>query len=364
MIVSTDPISGKTVTIPGTNEPRALRGLLSQLVIGEVLEGRTIEHLGDQRILVSLKDKCVVAETQRALLPGETFMVQVKQLSPKIVLSLLSEPIPLGNKLVSQIKTLLTYQIALGRLIEDLQKNIVLNQQLEWDGKEKLQTILSSLVFNQSQGDYLKAFISASGLLYENKIMRYLSGASKELPLDDLKGLLLRLVSELNVGSSNNSSLANLVSSGVKNIELQQYLNLLSKETGDFYLLQIPVAFSQTIETVHLYLYDQRDKSGRKEKKDCFTLVFLLSLEGLGEVKIVTFIADKNILCRVTVAQEKQAEFIQRLLPQLKDRLENFGYQVEALSCSAAKETPDQLPLPGLDLDAILERINSLNLWI
>jgi hypothetical protein len=297
-------------------------------------------------------------------------MVKVKQLSPKIVLSLFSETIPLSDKLTSQIKVLLPYQMALGKLIEDLRQNIILNQQLEWNGKEKLQAILSSLVFNRNAGEYLKAFISASGLLYENKIMRYLSGISKGPLEDDLKGLLLKLVSELGDGplltpkTSNNSFLANLVSSGLKNIELQQYLNLLTKETGDFYLLQIPVTLSQTIETIDLYLYNQREKSGKKEKKDRFTLVFELNLKGLGGLKVVTLVADKKILCRVMAAEENIAEFIQLLLPQLKDRLENLGYRVEAMSCSTAKGDIDQLGSPGLDLDDILERINSLNLWI
>lgn len=365
-MISLYPISGKGLTIPVINA----RGLLPELLVGEVLEGRVIEHLGDQRILVSLKDKWVVAESQRAFQPGETFMVQVKQLTPKIILSLLSGPIPLGNKLVSQIRALLPYQITMGQLIEELQKNIISNRQLEWSGKENLQTILSSLIFNQSPGDYLKAFISASGLLYENKVMRYLSGTSEGTPQDDLKGLLLKLVGELNgeptpaFQAFNKSSLANLVSSGLKNIELQQYLNLLAKETGDFYLLQIPVIFSQTIETIALYLYNQREKSDRKEKRECYTLVFLLDLKNLGELKIATFVADKKILCRVMTSEENVAEFIHLLLPQLKDRLENLGYQVEALCCSATNEASDQPGLPGLDMDDILERINSLNLWI
>jgi hypothetical protein len=348
-----------------------IRGLSNQLSLGEVVEGKVIKVLGEYRALVSLKGVSVIAETPLHFPSQETFRVQVKQLVPQIILSLIPQADFMRDKLVSQLRTLLPYKIPLGELMEGLYKNVAVNQQLAEELKEKLLSTLKTLILHQNSTGYnFRDFINSLGLLHENQISKYLLNPSRELPPDNLKGLLLSIWGERSESQRlmllpKDASLLNLVSLGIKNIELHQYFNLLTKENGNFYFFQLPIVLSQDLDTVDLYLYDHKDKATKENKKAYFTLVFLLQLERLGGLKITALVSNKEVQARFITSGKLPAEFIQACLPELRSRLESLGYLVKTLSCTVAdKEFRPPISTGFTLLEDLLENINAFNLWI
>lgn len=59
--------------------------------VGEILTAKVKRLLGPKRMLITLKDHLLVAETGRAVTPGEPITVQVLSIFPRIHLRHLTE---------------------------------------------------------------------------------------------------------------------------------------------------------------------------------------------------------------------------------------------------------------------------------
>ena len=353
------------INIPSDRET----GFVSRLHLGEILEGRILESLGNRKVVVNFNGTEVFAEAGNSLSPGTDIVVKVAQLMPKVELNLLSHSSCPTDKCTSLLKRYLSNYVPLGKAIETLQR--ILGE--EWSARQlsfdktlyrNLETVLSNIIFDEGKmfkPEYLSNFLTQSGLLYESKLKRLLmkSLAPQSLKAEinsDLKGLLLKISKypyltegfnhmvrgEDGLSGERADLLLKTVRELVDNIELNQLTNCVRKKEGDYLYIQIPLAFQDGINSAELYIYCNRRRRTAGVEKEDFNLVFLLSLEGLGSIKIDTNIKKRHVWCRIAVEDNDVARFINVFLPGLEDRLSALDYIVERIDC-VVLEDPSQV---------------------
>lgn len=336
------------------------KDFLPKLHLGEELEARVIKPMGDNRALIQLKGFEILAETGSPLSQGSNITVRVQQLTPRVIFNLLPQHANSVDTSACLLKTYLPNQSPLGEIIERLQGLLSEKWLTEDHGLNKpfyqnLKTVLSNIVFNQDKinnPEFLMNLITQSGLTYESKIRRLLSKGSMHESFGgqidgDLKGLLLKILE----GSNLRGGLIHSVFGGeglsgekigllmqaardlVENIELTQITNSVTKQEGDYVYLQIPLAFQDGIDNAELYLFYDRKRKDNERNKEDFSLVFLLSMEEMGNIRIDVNVKKNDVYCRFTVKNEEIAQFINDLLPRLRDRLLSMGYGVEVMDC-------------------------------
>jgi len=369
--------------------PERKTEFISKLNIGEILEGRVVKSLGNQKAVVNFKGIEVLAETRGLLSSGEHIVVKVAQLKPGITLNLLHQNICTTDKTGSLLKMYLPCQAPLGHIIGNLQKIIgeewlEQNTVLDKTFYQNLSAVLSSIVFDEgktSNPEFLLNFITQSGLLYESKLKRLvLKNLSPQSVSDevnkDLKGLLMKISEDPNLnkhltnmigvhdGLSNEKAgyFLKTVSELINNIELNQLTNYLTKQEENYLYLQIPLAFQDGIDNAELYLYYDRRRVPTDAEKEDFNLVFLLNMEGLGNIRIDTNVKKRDIYCRIAVESHEVARFINEYLPRLRDNLSTLGYTVEEIDCFVL-EDPSQAKV-NFGENFISDSINILDVMV
>ncbi|MDY7033411.1 MAG: flagellar hook-length control protein FliK [Thermodesulfobacteriota bacterium] len=358
------------------------RDFVPKLYLDEILKARVVRSFGDNRAVIQLKGSEILAETGTPLPKGSTFNVRVEQLQPRVILNPLPEQACAADKPTALLKSYLPNQTPLGDIIQRLQGILAekwLAQDVGFDKAihAKLEMILSNIVFNDKkmfQSSFLLNLITQSGLVYESKIKRLLSKSQSMKSfggvLDtDLKGMLMKILEgiQLREGTGNSvltmqgfskenvGYLHKLLQELVDNIELNQITNCVTKDEGNYVYLQIPLAFQDRIDNADFYLfYGPKGKEACDQRED-FSLVFLLNVEELGHIRVDTSVKKTDVFCRFTVENHEVAEFINDLLPQLRDRLLSLGYTVEGMDCLVTQDSSHMEigPLENLMTDSV-----------
>ena len=62
------------------------------LSVGQTVQARVLERLGDGRFVISVGDSHLTAEAESALQPGQAMALRVDSVSPRVLLSVVSPP--------------------------------------------------------------------------------------------------------------------------------------------------------------------------------------------------------------------------------------------------------------------------------
>jgi len=300
---------------------------------------------------LEFKDSRVVAQSEFNLKPGEVKLARVEDLSPQIILRLIPEETPAVAKLFSLIKSYLPGQTPWGKLLEELPAILENNPHLEKKTINLIKAVLLDLIFGEKdlgRDDYFKNFITNSGLNYEAMLKKLLLNNFSRDKLNsffsnNLKGLLLKIQGELGETGVSTELWAKSDKTAVevfkpfelliKNIEHNQLVNYLRNQEDESLLFQIPLNLKNEIKTLKLYFYDNKGKSKKRKKGDDFRLVFILNLSTIGELKIDTRISKKTIGITLEVEKKPIINMIEKLLPELEERLKRKGYQEVTAVC-------------------------------
>ena len=359
--------------------PSQREALITNLISGQSLEGKVVKSLGDNTSLVNFKGLEVVTESVIPMKPGQQVQVKVAQIHPQVVMDLVTEVIP-EQKALSLIRSYLPLQIRWGELIESLGKVLTdkelyrLETVVDRKALQEVLSRLSSLTFNEDKmGDSnkIKQFIEDSGLTYESKLRQSLL-LKGNLPEHltktvekDFKGLLLRISQKLEdaaerLGKGGDvilkgkmGDLLKAVNTSIKRIELHQLVNFLTTRNDEQLVFQVPFALPEGMKTAELYIRygDQKGKQA-KGKKGEFYIVFLLTMRGLGDLRIDTHLFKKKIRCKIQVKNGKTADFVKSYLTELSKRLESLDYKVEKIECILGdwEKVEKDVPLKGFSL--------------
>lgn len=279
-------------------------------------------------------------------LTGDNPSVNLKELNLSLLKNYLPEKIPLGK--------------ALGNLYQFLSS--ASNKNIKSQSKETLKHSLENIIIQKKDIDenVLKNILDKTGLNYEANLKKLVLSKAESTALSSplsekqitalkssLKGQLLKLAQELEEKMQNIQHgqkqpevkelhlLLKNVKSALTNIELNQIFNYYSMREDGSFQIQIPYSLS---ETIYIYIKDNSNKKKQKEsEKEDSTLVFLLNLKGIGNLRVDVQVFKDTISCHFFAEDKNVSEFISTILPELKQSLEK-NYAVSHLSCVVKKK--------------------------
>ncbi len=309
------------------------------------------------------------------LQPGESVYIQVKSTSPgKFVLEV--EPLPASSATAQSspdraiFKSYLPARQPLVQVFAGLKEAFLENpstqlKELKVDQTQlkQLQANLQKIVsreFKSTDAIQLKELIDRTGFHYEAKIKNFVLEpdlSNKNALLEnDLKGQLLRLARQLEQLSIENtvsdkfiSKLMTQVNQAVSNIELQQLVHHFSREEQQPLLLQLPENLLGEEDRLKIYILpDQQEGANRESdpQNRTYSLVFLLNLSALGDLKIETRIFKDEVSIHITSSNSDAIQFIQAHVSELEDVFRQEGFFITVTGDhepDASMEAPDSL---------------------
>lgn len=214
-------------------------------------------------------------------------------------------------------------------------------------------------------------------------ILSLLSGSRPEIFKEnlkgDLKGQLLRLQNALEghltsikdaKGKARGilTNLLNNIRSSIDNInnielKLNEFFNYISRDKGLQQFLQIAFSFPEGVKIANLYLLRDYKGEGRRKKrgKEIYSIIFLMDMKKLGSLRIDVSLKRELVTCRISVEEEKVAEFIREVIPEFRSRLEGLGVKV-LIDCMVAKS--ESFEKERLRADFGLSEIQIVNLRV
>jgi flagellar hook-length control protein FliK len=154
------------------------------------------------------------------------------------------------------------------------------------------------------------------------------------LPEGDLKGLLMKLKSQLNSLLVQNeisepTAMKDLVKGlgqFVDKIELYQLLNLNQADAQGKILLFFPLWVQNNLQFVELnFSFPRQD--GEAPEKEGLSILFLLHLPDWGRMRIEVRVKGKGLYCSFMVSDPEVKKVLNQALPELSRKLNRAGYE-------------------------------------
>ncbi len=340
-------------------------GGVPDLKVGDRLEARVAQVLGENRLLVELRGSRIAAETTVPLQAGQKFQVRVEALAPQILLRLL-----MGDargteqaRIADYLKAFRGDPEAFGRLF--LTGNALLAEGFKdlpggllRDQSQALAQLIRTLIFSaetMKNPFFFRDFVVRSGFTLERYLRQQAGrqdpGAGMKGPANaqNLKSMLLKFGVDLREwmaakadpvkgGTAQFLRLAEYADRSVHALETQQVLNLLAREQDNRYMMQLPFAFPQSLAMQDIFI----EFGGGREQDDQdgapFRIVFFLHLDVLGEMMIDVAICGEtlsaDLLCQTVDARSR----VTAGLETLKANLDSLGFQVVRMHCDLRED--------------------------
>ena len=340
------PRSDSLVHIPGRGEALPL------LSAGEEVNAHVLEDARSGRVLISLKNSIVTADSKVPLAKGETIAVRVAQTHPAIVLRLLPGPAAERAQLADHLRLFHAHPEALSDLLMegadrfDPERLGDLASRLGADDAKNVHSLLKSLIFSRESLKnplFFREYVHALGYLMEHKLGEALKRtlgrtAYVEEALNNLKASFAKMSGRLQplveAGDFPEAErLAGFVRSSLQVIDSHQAVNYLFQEDKNAYLFQVPLLFPGKKGTAEIFVRFGDGESRGRNRGGLKTLLFLLNMDALGEIVAEAKIEGKRIGCVLRCEDERSRDFIHPLLGELGDKLVALGYAMESLEC-------------------------------
>ncbi|MEK6710457.1 MAG: flagellar hook-length control protein FliK, partial [Nitrospinota bacterium] len=130
-------------------------------------------------------------------------------------------------------------------------------------------------------------------------------------------------------------------------MEFLNAANALRQHTGEGSFLQIPYVLGGERGTMDVVIRDhEREAPGQGRKRETYSAVVLLELEGLGPLRVDAALMRDRASVRFTPPSEPVGRFLSAELPKLREAIESQEIGVERLSWLLGKVAPEP-PLPA-----------------
>jgi hypothetical protein len=317
---------------------------------GERVTGKVIGQIDAHHAVLRLKGHNLLVETYVPLAGQEEKTFQIEATSPHVILKLLPEGVG-NNSPADWLKKYLSYDVPGEDLVEKLSGLWKTDTEAFPPGiretvRQFLKLLQSFSMEELSQNpDSIREAMTRSGLFFENKMKQWVEGDLNEtvasLLKGDLKGLLLKLRSELNTTSppiesqkggvqGGGHSIMELLGKGVdqliQKLELVQLLNLVQSNPREKIFVLLPVWFENQPQFLELNISLPRQGSKGREEES-LSVLFLLHLPHLGRMNIEVKIKGKSLYCQFRVTDPEVEKFMDPFLADLKTRLSSLGFQ-------------------------------------
>jgi hypothetical protein len=323
---------------------------LPLLSIGEIVEAEIIEKLGDNNVLVSVKGRRIVAGSTLNFKRGERITVRVDQTGPHIIFR------PAQTTAAARIPhNLASARFHPGALIDlfveaaqifDPESMGDLALRLDPKQVETIHNLLQSLILSKSSlnNSFFKGYLYTFGYLMEKELSRALDkkfgrAAAFKQASQNVKGVLLTLKNDLqniikNGDAPGTEKILKYVDSSLNTIEEHQVTNIILQEREQGYLFQIPILYQDGLGLAEVILKFGDSASRKKKGRRIGNVVFLLSMDALGDICVEAKIEAGRIGCEIICENQNIRDFIVPFLHEIKGRLSDIGYTVGHINCS------------------------------
>jgi hypothetical protein len=316
----------------------------SPLNSGDVLEALVLSRHADGKVTLQVKNTSIAAETLVALKAGEKLTVRVEQTLPHVVLRIV------GGTAMQKLTELLCLHRSNPGAFADLfsaSKNALNPALIEAHAGPAaarsaglILQILDRCVFSRTtEGNplFLKDLMSWIGLLLERDLM---AGRIQSDRMETVKELLLKLAGEIREAGAAphlKETLA-FLQRGAKAIEGQQIAAVLGQELDRTLVLQAACQFPTGIRMQDIFI--ELDSEG-PDGLPRFQCVLLLSMDALGEVIADASVWGGRLDCVLYCETPDIMDFMNLLLPELRDRLAAAGYAESFVRCMLKRDMQD-----------------------
>jgi hypothetical protein len=321
------------------------------LSVGQTVEARVLERLGDGRFVMSVGENHLTAEAESALRPGQTMALRVDSLSPRVLLSVVSPP---EERITTEYVRV--FRSNPGALVESLRevegifsgpRASELTRLVGGDNLKAILDGLGSAALGREQlerGFSLRSAIRSLGLMLESELKGALENpdADPASSAANLKTAMMKALEEMranleSVGldSADRRAMREVIpvlERAVRSIENQQVLNVYFHETEGKILVQVPVILPGLMGKANIFIHSEEGQAGGGKRKDAFRVAFALEMDALGDVIAQATFRGKTLSCHIRCGDESTAAFINGLLPALENQLTGAGYRVVELT--------------------------------
>jgi hypothetical protein len=139
-----------------------------------------------------------------------------------------------------------------------------------------------------------------------------------------------------------------------KNILATQCVNILSRDTDNEYIFQIPFFMDEPETALIAVRYNSENEKGKGENvKENFSLQICFNTESLGEIFFYAQVSNKNVVLKIEATREYICQLISSQLKSFTLRLEALSYNVKEISCLMREKLSTQnvgrfFDLPGI----------------
>jgi hypothetical protein len=331
-----DPFSIKGLQVGPGPEQSAASGrqprATLELTPGQLVLGRVVSVVDPNRVLLSIANRTVTAETSVLLQEGEELWLEVKQGGEKPWF-VLAEKKAAAHAL---LRAMLADAPALGRALKGLQElGGILRQDLPPELVNRLSALLQSVEATSLGAK--PAPEAVVRLLLWLQEPEFAPRKGKQFPrLDrELVGFWesLRQSGASGPAGLNGADLKRLASF----LELLGHLNSrpLADEQPPFFLF--PCFFSGGAGWGE-WLFSLEDDGAETDGAPSYTLEFFLDMSRLGDVHLRLGVVGQAVQGEVSLVDEQAVEHVEGMLPELQGILENLGYGPVVIRCNVSQK--------------------------
>jgi hypothetical protein len=301
--------------------------VFSSLKPDQKVDATVLKVLSENKALVLITGEKVIIKSPFLLTEGE-----------KLQVNLLKEEENQPLRVVSSSESKISGKLA--SLIKLVSKSNPFASLSKADNTELLELLKSiSLKSDKTDKNYLPRLLDKSGILFEQKAVDLLKQA-KGIKLNqevanilksDIKGYVLN---QLQSAASQNQGTLKVFSEYSANIENFQTLNAQSSDTGK-YLIPFPVFANDsfTFGQLLIDLGNSTEEKKQENKERVINISFLLNMSKLGALRADFSIYKKAISGAFNLSSKEVCDFVEAMLPELKERLAKIEYLVHNIEC-------------------------------
>jgi Flagellar hook-length control protein FliK len=335
--------------------------LVQTFAVGQRLQGEVVRVVPPSGVLVNFAGQPMLLALAQQVAPGQILTATVAQVSPALILHLADElplslpadtPLTLapapqeghqGILTAAQLKTYLIAHQPFGETVTTLTHMLMSHPWLRDMAPALTQELRDTLAALHPQSELppdaaqLKTQVDRSGLNYERKVQRLLTGdlpGAMEALAKDLKGQVLELShrlellrhSETDPKSREAATVFAQVQRAVDALEFQQLLNQFALQEHRPLVLPLVLPFASPPQTMQLVIQREGHREGKPAAdQEHYTVALSLDLSALGPLHIEAAVHGSAVSATFRVADPAVAEFLRAALPDLHARLQALG---------------------------------------
>ncbi len=300
---------------------------------GQLVPAKVLALLPQNKAQLLVAGQKVIAKTDLPLTPGTELVLEVTQ--EKDALSFRLAPASVLSSPSSSNSDLSTSLVRFFGQIDELLPELGKTQAPD------IKNILQNIALKSGTRDdqFLPKLLENMGLTLENKIGTALADPQgsamrqmmDEMAKQDLKAAVLSFMTiETDDETSNTMR-------GVSNaLESFQQLN---SQTGDSnrFLLPFPVLVGEQFDFGQLFVdTGKKEAAGGDNENRVIQIAFLMRLTALGNIRADFSILKKAITGRFLLEDQETCDYLQSLVPELKNQLASLDYKAHKIECQVA----------------------------